>query len=206
MPEVRKRDCLARAKAILADLGIEGRRLSEYPYQLSGGMRQRIMIGLALILHPDILLADEPTTALDVIVEAGFTELLMKLKRQYDLTVLLISHNLGLVAEMADRIAVMYGGRIAELASVDDIFARPLHPYTHGPHGLRAQYPPRPEGARGDAGEPSRPGRCAGRLSLRATLPRGHGGLRGQDAEAQGLRRTRGRMLALRKERLRWPP
>ena len=132
MPEVRKRDCLARAKAILADLGIEGRRLSEYPYQLSGGMRQRIMIGLALILHPDILLADEPTTALDVIVEAGFTELLMKLKRQYDLTVLLISHNLGLVAEMADRIAVMYGGRIAELASVDDIFARPLHPYTRG--------------------------------------------------------------------------
>jgi len=106
--------------------------LSEYPYQLSGGMRQRIMIGLALILHPDILLADEPTTALDVIVEAGFTELLMKLKRQYNLTVVLISHNLGLVAEMADRIAVMYGGRIAELASVGDIFAKPLHPYTKG--------------------------------------------------------------------------
>ncbi len=131
-PEVRWKECLARAQAILADLGIEARRLSEYPYQLSGGMRQRIMIGLALILHPDILLADEPTTALDVIVEAGFTELLMKLKRQYDLTVLLISHNLGLVAEMADRIAVMYGGRIAELASVGDIFARPLHPYTKG--------------------------------------------------------------------------
>jgi len=90
------------------------------------------MIGLALILHPDLLLADEPTTALDVIVEAGFTELLMKLKRQYDLTVVLISHNLGLVAEMADRIAVMYGGRIVELASVDDIFDRPLHPYTKG--------------------------------------------------------------------------
>jgi oligopeptide/dipeptide ABC transporter ATP-binding protein len=131
-PEVGRKDCRARAEAILSDLGIEGRRLSEYPYQLSGGMRQRIMIGLALILHPDILLADEPTTALDVIVEAGFTELLMKLKRQYDLTVLLISHNLGLVAEMADRIAVMYGGRIAELASVEDIFARPLHPYTRG--------------------------------------------------------------------------
>jgi oligopeptide/dipeptide ABC transporter ATP-binding protein len=131
-PEVRRKDCVARAEAILADLGIEARRLSEYPYQLSGGMRQRIMIGLALILHPDILLADEPTTALDVIVEAGFTELLMKLKRQYDLTVLLISHNLGLVAEMADRIAVMYGGRIVELASVEDIFSRPLHPYTRG--------------------------------------------------------------------------
>jgi oligopeptide/dipeptide ABC transporter ATP-binding protein len=130
--EVSRKDCVERAEAILADLGIEARRLAEYPYQLSGGMRQRIMIGLALILHPDILLADEPTTALDVIVEAGFTELLMKLKRQYDLTVLLISHNLGLVAEMADRIAVMYGGRIAELASATDIFAKPLHPYTKG--------------------------------------------------------------------------
>jgi oligopeptide/dipeptide ABC transporter ATP-binding protein len=130
--EVSRKECVGRAEAILADLGIEARRLNEYPYQLSGGMRQRIMIGLALILHPDILLADEPTTALDVIVEAGFTELLMKLKRQYDLTVLLISHNLGLVAEMADRIAVMYGGRIAELASATDIFAKPLHPYTKG--------------------------------------------------------------------------
>jgi peptide/nickel transport system ATP-binding protein len=131
-PEVPRKQCVQRAEAILADLGIEPRRLAEYPYQLSGGMRQRIMIGLALILHPDLLLADEPTTALDVIVEAGFTELLMKLKRQYDLTVMLISHNLGLVAEMADRIAVMYGGRIAELAPVGDIFARPLHPYTKG--------------------------------------------------------------------------
>lgn len=131
-PDVKRKDAIERAEAILGDLGIEKRRLAEYPYQLSGGMRQRIMIGLALILHPDLLLADEPTTALDVIVEAGFTQLLMKLKRQYDLTVVLISHNLGLVAEMADRIAVMYGGRIAELASVDDIFARPLHPYTRG--------------------------------------------------------------------------
>jgi len=130
--DVSRKDCVARAASILGDLGIETRRLSEYPYQLSGGMRQRIMIGLALILHPDLILADEPTTALDVIVEAGFTELLMKLKRQYNLTVVLISHNLGLVAEMADRIAVMYGGRIAELASVQDIFAKPLHPYTRG--------------------------------------------------------------------------
>jgi peptide/nickel transport system ATP-binding protein len=131
-PSVPRKECVARAEAILGDLGIEARRLSEYPYQLSGGMRQRIMIGLALILHPDLLLADEPTTALDVIVEAGFTELLMKLKRQYDLTVVLVSHNLGLVAEMADRIAVMYGGRIAELASAAEIFEKPLHPYTRG--------------------------------------------------------------------------
>jgi oligopeptide/dipeptide ABC transporter, ATP-binding protein, C-terminal domain len=131
-PEVKRTEAVERAAAILADLGIESRRLGEYPYQLSGGMRQRIMIGLGLVLHPDIVLADEPTTALDVIVEAGFTELLMKLKKQYDLTVVLISHNLGLVAEMADRIAVMYGGRIAELADSGAIFEKPLHPYTRG--------------------------------------------------------------------------
>ncbi|MEI6874771.1 MAG: ABC transporter ATP-binding protein, partial [Spirochaetota bacterium] len=100
--------------------------------QLSGGMRQRIMIGLTLILDPELLLADEPTTALDVIVEAGFTELLAKLKRKYNLTVILVSHNLGLVAEIADRIAVMYAGRIVELASSDDIFRDPRHPYTRG--------------------------------------------------------------------------
>jgi len=131
-PDTLRRAAVERAAAILADLGIEPRRLAEYPYQLSGGMRQRIMIGLGLVLKPDLLLADEPTTALDVIVEAGFTELLMKLKRQYDLTVVLISHNLGLVAEMADRIAVMYGGRIVELATVNEIFEKPLHPYTKG--------------------------------------------------------------------------
>jgi oligopeptide/dipeptide ABC transporter ATP-binding protein len=131
-PGISEKDAAERAGAILVDLGIDRSRLDEYPYQLSGGMRQRIMIGLGLILHPEILLADEPTTALDVIVEAGFTELLMKLKRLYDLTVMLISHNLGLVAEIADRIAVMYGGRLVELASVGDIFEEPLHPYTRG--------------------------------------------------------------------------
>jgi oligopeptide/dipeptide ABC transporter ATP-binding protein len=131
-PGASTRNCLERAGQLLADLGIEEKRLREYPFQLSGGMRQRIMIGLALILHPDILLADEPTTALDVIVEAGFCELLVKLKRLYDLTVIIISHNLALVAEIADRIAVMYGGRIVELAGAEEIFARPLHPYTQG--------------------------------------------------------------------------
>ena len=95
-------------------------------------MRQRIMIGLALIMNPDILIADEPTTSLDVIVEAGFTELLATLRKVYNLSIILITHNLGLVAEIADRIAVMYGGKIMEVASAEDIFARPLHPYTQG--------------------------------------------------------------------------
>ncbi len=131
-PRTSVSECVARSAKILTDLGIEARRLREYPHQLSGGMRQRIMIGLALVLHPDILLADEPTTALDVIVEAGFTDLLIKLHKLYELTVILISHNIGLVAQMADRIAVMYGGRIVELGTTEEIFARPLHPYTQG--------------------------------------------------------------------------
>ncbi|HUX39494.1 MAG TPA: ABC transporter ATP-binding protein [Rectinemataceae bacterium] len=131
-PKIKDDEALKRAETILEDLGIEKRRLSEYPFQLSGGMRQRIMIGLTLVLDPKLLLADEPTTALDVIVEAGFTELLAKLKRKYNLTVILVSHNLGLVAEIADRIAVMYAGRIVELASVGEIFQDPRHPYTKG--------------------------------------------------------------------------
>ena len=121
-----------RVGKMLGTLGIEGKRLKEYPHQLSGGMRQRIMIGLALIMNPDILIADEPTTSLDVIVEAGFTELLAALRRLYKLSIILITHNLGLVAEIADRIAVMYAGQIMEIAATEDIFARPLHPYTQG--------------------------------------------------------------------------
>ena len=123
---------LAAVEKMLETLGIERKRLKEYPHQLSGGMRQRIMIGLALIMNPDILIADEPTTSLDVIVEAGFTELLLSLRRIYKLSIILITHNLGLVAEIADRIAVMYAGRIMEIAPTEEIFARPLHPYTQG--------------------------------------------------------------------------
>jgi peptide/nickel transport system ATP-binding protein len=123
---------IAAVETMLAQLGIERKRLREYPHQLSGGMRQRVMIGLALIMNPDILIADEPTTSLDVIVEAGFTDLLMGLRKLYKLSIVLITHNLGLVAEIADRIAVMYGGKIMEVAPANDIFAHPLHPYTEG--------------------------------------------------------------------------
>jgi peptide/nickel transport system ATP-binding protein len=123
---------LEAVEKLLLTLGIEKKRMKEYPHQLSGGMRQRVMIGLALIMNPDILIADEPTTSLDVIVEAGFTELLARLRELYRLSIILITHNLGLVAEIADRIAVMYAGRLMEIASTEDIFARPLHPYTQG--------------------------------------------------------------------------
>jgi oligopeptide/dipeptide ABC transporter ATP-binding protein len=131
-PGMPREKALAAVGKMLETLGIEGKRLKEYPHQLSGGMRQRIMIGLALIMNPDIIIADEPTTSLDVIVEAGFTDLLLSLRSIYKLSIILITHNLGLVAEIADRIAVMYAGKIVEIASAEDIFARPLHPYTRG--------------------------------------------------------------------------
>jgi peptide/nickel transport system ATP-binding protein len=99
---------------------------------MSGGMRQRIMIGIALVLNPDLLIADEPTTALDVIVEAQFLDLLNELRQQFNLTILLISHNIGIVAQMADRVSVMYGGRMAETGSTEAVFADPRHPYTQG--------------------------------------------------------------------------
>ena len=131
-PGMPKDKALAAVGRMLETLGIERKRLAEYPHQLSGGMRQRVMIGLALIMNPDILIADEPTTSLDVIVEAGFTELLLELRRVYKLSLILITHNLGLVAELADRIAVMYAGKLMEIATAQQIFDRPLHPYTQG--------------------------------------------------------------------------
>jgi peptide/nickel transport system ATP-binding protein len=121
-----------RAENMLESLGISPERLLEYPHQMSGGMRQRIMIGLGLILSPDFLIADEPTTSLDVIVEAQFLDLLNDLRKQFNLTILLITHNLGNVAQLADRITVMYGGSIAETGPATGIFDEPLHPYTQG--------------------------------------------------------------------------
>jgi len=127
-----RKDALAQAGNMLESLGIARDRLDEYPHQMSGGMRQRIMIGLALIMNPDLLIADEPTTALDVIVEAQFLDLLNDLKKRFDLTIILITHNLGNVAQLSDRITVMYGGTIAEVAPAGTLFENPLHPYTCG--------------------------------------------------------------------------
>jgi peptide/nickel transport system ATP-binding protein len=129
---IGKKEALRRAESMLESLGISPERLTEYPHQMSGGMRQRIMIGMGLILNPDFLIADEPTTALDVIVEAQFLDLLNDLRKQYNLTIILITHNLGNVAQLADRITVMYGGSIAEVGSANEIFEGPLHPYTQG--------------------------------------------------------------------------
>jgi len=108
------------------------RRIDDYPHQLSGGMRQRVMIAMALACNPRLLIADEPTTALDVTIQAQILELLNELRRNRDLAVLLITHDLGVVAEIADRVAVMYTGRIVEESDVNELFLRPKHPYTEG--------------------------------------------------------------------------
>ena len=129
---LKKAEAFKKAEQMLESLGISPERLLEYPHQLSGGMRQRIMIGLGLILQPDLLIADEPTTALDVIVEAQFLDLLADLQKKFNLTIILITHNLGNVAQLADRISVMYGGNMVEVAEANSIFENPLHPYTQG--------------------------------------------------------------------------
>jgi peptide/nickel transport system ATP-binding protein/oligopeptide transport system ATP-binding protein len=107
-------------------------RIRDYPHQFSGGMRQRIMIALAIALEPDLLIADEPTTALDVTVQAQVMELLAEIQRDSGMGLLLITHDLGVVAEVADDVAVMYAGRIVERGTVEQIFDHPAHPYTEG--------------------------------------------------------------------------
>ncbi len=122
------------AEESLRDVGIADprQRLGTYPHQLSGGMRQRVMIAMALSCQPTLLIADEPTTALDVTIQAQILELLRKLQRERGMAIMLITHDLGVVAENADTVAVMYASRIVEYASVEDLFDKPKHPYTEG--------------------------------------------------------------------------
>lgn len=131
-PWISKKEALRRAEEVMDSLGIEKYRLYDYPHQLSGGMRQRMMIGLGLIMNPDIIIADEPTTSLDVIVEAGFVDMLNRLRKEYNLSIILITHNLGMVAEVVDRLAVMYGGQVIEEGMAEEVYHNMFHPYTYG--------------------------------------------------------------------------
>jgi len=128
------RDAEAKATEMLTLVGIPSpeRRVREYPHQLSGGMRQRVMIAMALACNPKLLIADEPTTALDVTIQAQILDLMRDLKHRMGSAIMLITHDLGVVAEMAERVVVMYAGRKVEEGPVREIFARPLHPYTQG--------------------------------------------------------------------------
>jgi oligopeptide/dipeptide ABC transporter ATP-binding protein len=132
--DVSKREAAERAVELLRSVGIPNpeRRVRHYPHEFSGGMRQRVMIAMALALEPEVLIADEPTTALDVTVQAQILRLIDQLNRDRDLAVILITHDLGVVAEVADRVLVMYAGQIVENATLDEIFYDPQHPYTWG--------------------------------------------------------------------------
>jgi peptide/nickel transport system ATP-binding protein len=129
-PGLGDREIRKRSLETLGRMGIPPTRFRQYPHEFSGGMRQRIMIALALVLRPKLLVADEPTTALDVIVEAQILAILADLRQNFDTALLLITHNLGIVAESCDRVAVMYAGQIAEEGPARDVFVEPAHPYT----------------------------------------------------------------------------
>ena len=146
---VSRRAALARATEMLEAVGIPApaRRVGEYPHQFSGGMRQRVMIAMALACRPDVLIADEPTTALDVTVQAQIFDLISELRERTGTAVILITHDMGAIAEMADRVAVMYAGRIVEEGAVAEVLEQPLHPYTQG---LIACAPGRREAAPGE--------------------------------------------------------
>lgn len=122
----------AEAERMLELVGIPKKRYSEYPFEFSGGMKQRVVIAMALSCRPELLLADEPTTALDVTIQAEVLELINELKKQYDMAMILITHDLGVVAQTCDRVAVVYAGQIIEYGSREDIFLHAAHPYTHG--------------------------------------------------------------------------
>lgn len=132
--EISKKEAMDRTVELLRAVKIPSPevRIKDYPHQMSGGMRQRVMIAMAIACNPSLLIADEPTTALDVTIQAQILELLQGLRKERQMAVLLITHDLSIISEQADRVAIMYAGRIMELADVYELFQKPLHPYTHG--------------------------------------------------------------------------
>lgn len=130
--KISKKEALKKSAELLAKVGIDEKFLNSYPHQLSGGMRQRVMIALALSLNPGILIADEPTTALDVTVQLQILELIKKLQKEYAASVIFITHNLAIVNNIADRVLVLYSGEKVEECSKEDLFRKPLHPYSEG--------------------------------------------------------------------------
>lgn len=128
------KEAVARAVEMLTLVGVNEpeKRIKQYPYELSGGMRQRVMIAMALACEPDILIADEPTTALDVTIQAQILELMQSLQKKLGMAIIMVTHDLGVIADMCDEIIVMYGGRVCERGTAEDIFYRPSHEYTKG--------------------------------------------------------------------------
>lgn len=129
-PQISTEKAMEMGAAVLKEVGIEPSRMNQYTFQFSGGMRQRVMIALGLVLKPSFVIADEPTTSLDVIVQAQIIELIKRLRNEYQMSMLLITHDLGVVAQLADKIGVMYAGKLVEISSKENIYYKPKHPYT----------------------------------------------------------------------------
>lgn len=129
---IKGREAAKKAVQMLEMVGIPGERYGEYPHQFSGGMKQRVVIAMALACSPQLLIADEPTTALDVTIQAQVLEMMMKLKEKFRTAMILITHDLGIVAQMCEKVAIMYAGEIVEIGTAEDIFDHPMHPYTVG--------------------------------------------------------------------------
>ena len=151
---VSKKEAFQRTEKLLRMVGLDASIAKRYPHELSGGQKQRVVIAMALALNPDIVIADEPTTALDVVVQAQILNLLKNLKREYNMSMIFISHDLSVIAELADKIAIMYAGEIVELGPADNVYVKPAHPYTqlllkaiprlHAPRGKLAYIPGSP--------------------------------------------------------------
>jgi len=131
-PQMKKEDTVKRAMEMLEVVGIPGERHTEYPHQFSGGMKQRVVIAIALACSPKLLIADEPTTALDVTIQAQVLELMNNLKQQFKTSTIMITHDLGIVAETCDEVSIMYAGSIVERGNLEDVFNNTMHPYTEG--------------------------------------------------------------------------
>ncbi|MCD6301812.1 MAG: ABC transporter ATP-binding protein [Staphylothermus sp.] len=133
-PLIKIKNAFTKAVEILKEVAIPDpvKRSTNYPHELSGGMKQRVVIGIAMVNKPKLIIADEPTTALDVTIQAQILDLLKELKEKYNTTIMMITHNLGVVAQVSDRVMVMYAGKVVEIAPVEELFEKPLHPYTQG--------------------------------------------------------------------------
>jgi peptide/nickel transport system ATP-binding protein len=156
-----EREARVRAAELLEEVGLPARRIDDYPHELSGGQKQRVMIAMALACNPSLVIADEPTTALDVMVQAQVLKLLKSLQRELGLAMLFITHDLSVLAEVSDRIAIMYAGKIVEEGSAEDVFHEPAHPYTTALAGAFPEigdmrFRGKPSGLGGDPPDPQR--------------------------------------------------
>ena len=130
--KINKAEAQKKVKEMLEVVGVKSDRFDDYPHQFSGGMKQRVVITMALLCNPEVLIADEPTTALDVTIQAQVLDIMMNLREKYKMAMILITHDLGVVAETCDRVAIVYAGEIVEIGTVKDVYLHPLHPYTRG--------------------------------------------------------------------------